>query len=779
MYKKLLLAASIIFPNAQAQGLNITDFFKGQSITRTISGMFTTYQCGEHLYWEVPDSLIGREFVVMTTLINTPARPDRSKEKKFGYAGDMVGPVFFRFRKCGDELWLMDPSHERVITDPLGSYANIARQSENERLYHILPIKANGTASNLIEVGDLLENFSLFTLDIVSYDLQLGMRTRGRDKIKTIQGYNDRLLLQISRTYANSPLARPRQSASTSYEATWETGLYIGLLPANRIEPIPNISNAYFTLGKEYFDGNHPPQRKSFIKHWRLEVRPEDRERYERGELVEPIKPITFYIDPNMPAQYVDCVIEAVRDWRPAFEKAGFKNAIDARLLPQDSTAANYIYDATYPYISWKISPSENAYGPSPCEPHSGEIFTAHIAVFSSVLNLLQKWYFVQCGANDSAARDIIMPDSIQCEMIKLVLTHEIGHTLGLEHNFLGSAHFTIDQLRDEAFLKQHGITTSIMDYVRCNYALRPSDHVTLPNRRARLGEYDCWAIASGYRIFPGNTAAERQKNREEWMKKEQHNPLLRFGGGNDVMAQAEDLGSDHIAVNIQGIKNMQLLCADTALWKPASQVDRYVLSDRYHAMTEHFQNWVRHIYAHLGGKRPMTDSTATLFRPEKEADCRRALDFICTYVVRPPHWLFSPSVIQPLDIKASEAFEKCYVPLINELIDALCKVDIASNAGTDMLTAQTFLERIRQDLFSEWRQGKFTDELRFRVQHLYIDGLIRLIHNPRQPISSRLLAAVVHSLRQIKTDGQTYFRQNTICENGKQIEAIIQSIPF
>ena len=212
-------------------------------------------------------------------------------------------------------------------------------------------------------------------------------------------------------------------------------------------------------------------------------------------------------------------------------------------LLPLRKNPDFSIYDSTYPFISWKISGQNNAYGPTPCEPRSGEIIACHIGIFCSVLNLEQKWYFAQCGANDPQAWNIELPDSLQYEQIKQVLTHEVGHTLGLEHNFLGSSHYSIDQLRDNDFLSQYSIGSSIMDYVRCNYALRPQDKVDLRNRRVRVGEYDKWAIEWGYRIFPGKDASEKRKEQEPLESGKTERSLITFFGQNGCKGSGRRFG--------------------------------------------------------------------------------------------------------------------------------------------------------------------------------------------------------------------------------------------
>ena len=395
------------------------------------------------------------------------------------------------------------------------------------------------------------------------------------------------------------------------------------------------------------------------------------------------------------------------------------------------------------------------------------------------MLNLEQKWYFAQCGANDPQAWNIEFPDSLQLEQIKQVFIHEVGHTLGLEHNFLGSSHYSIDQLRDNDFLSRYSIGSSIMDYVRYNYALRPQDKVDLKNRRVRVGEYDKWAIEWGYRIFPGKDASEREENRERWNQEKQKDPSLHFSGGIDVRAQAEDLGNDHVIVNTQGIENLKYLCEHPDVWHVTDKTSLYVLQGRYEAVLNHYKQWVQHVLSHLGGKRLAEADDENIYIPEKADYNKKVMNFIQTYVLQPPAWMFNKSFTHKLEIDASQEFDRFYEELMSEIIRSLRKVEESENACEDMLSVNEFLESMHEGLFVEWTDNVPVSEAKHKIQTLYVNKLCDLLDRSEKITSSKLLVSVMQALNRIKKEGLDYSNRVAEPVAKKRAMFLVNSIIF
>ena len=713
--------------------VTIPSFLKDQGEVKSTQGLFTLHQVSGRIYCEIPDIVLGRDMMITHTLLGASALRHRDEDKKTGYAGDLFGPLILRLRVVEDKIHAYRPLYDRLLSDKAPELSRIAAQRGDEAFLGAETILARGEGRSLIEVTALLRQSPYFSLSPLSLEFGLG---KLRDmEILDIKGDDESLIIKTKRSYESSPMTRGQKEAP--HLKTYLVGTCLTFLPETPLDLVRQTQRAYFYVSKNVFDTDpYETTKMYFSKRWRLEPSAEDRPRYDRGELVSPASPIIFHIDSNLPSKWVPYVVEAVEAWRPAFEKAGFKDAIRARPITKNSPFD--ISDSRHGYISWKVSPQRNAYGPHPNEPRSGEIMASHVGIFSSVLDILRDWYFVQCGASDPRARALELPDSTMGELIKMVVTHEIGHTLGLEHNFFASSMASIDQLRDDAYLSRHGISSSVMDYVRCNYALRPGDSVSLSNRISRLGAYDCHIIEQGYRLFPGKDASERAERREAWLAAQEIPREHVFMGGQDYRAQAEDLGRDHIAVNEQGIENMKFLCALPELWTPHDIHSLRVMQRRVEAMILSLRQWTLHVVEYIGGReRSDIGGIASEFVPIPVNEMRRAVGFVSTYALVPPMWLFDEPRFGRLEMDLLPQVTAFYQSLIPRIVDRVERLAVfQANGHKGVYTISEYLSALHATIFDDDRELRgLSQKVKEVIQRTYVEALLNLLDTTRSAI--------------------------------------------
>ena len=640
----LLLAASA--PAEAQQAVADKNDFIRQDATVSL-GFLSCYRQDGRYYLEVPDSVIGRDILVTITISKGASRKERKDDERFGYGGDSMFNKMIRFTKQDGKLYIVYPE---VFYQAAG-YSNTAPMSSRRApIHYAAAIVSSGRLSSVIDITDLLmSDDELFSLRGSANDLHLGAAQSEYTEIERIDAFPENINFLSHRSYT---LARPVKGEDP--DSRWEVSSSWFLLPKVPMKPrIADTRVGFFTYGMPGLSTSPDKfQMGAMAARWRLEPRDEDRDKYLKGELVEPKKPIVYYISHTVPDYLRPYFIKAVNNWAPAFEKAGFKNAIHAEMAPEDSLYNEG--DVRYPLVSYKASPIPNAYGPLVVDPRSGEIITSHIGIYHSVLDLVQRWYFVMCAQVDPRAREYPLDKKVIGKLMETVLTHEVGHTLGLRHNFIASTIYPVDSLRNEAFYGQHGLGGSIMDYQRFNYIPQPSDKVTdYDNLLPRIGDYDRFAIEWGYRWddtdnLKGNTERRRRwvtekRAKYKWAKYIEESTL------GDPRVQSEDSGDDDIQADIYGMKNLKYIMSHLEEWTATKDSDWYPLRRRYLSVQNQYWNYIGHVIRYVAGvMNDKCDGDEKLFVNEAVAhkDQLRALEFLNEYLIKDQKWLWRPDLM-------------------------------------------------------------------------------------------------------------------------------------
>ncbi|HEV2478029.1 MAG TPA: DUF5117 domain-containing protein, partial [Puia sp.] len=467
------------------------------------TGLFTVHKVDDKWYFEIPDSLLDREFMAITRFSKTAAGDGV-------YGGELANQQTLEWEKGPSNTLFL-----RVVTlvsmaDSTNKIYKAVKNSSVDPIAAAFEIRAYGkdSASVVIDVTDYFrgDNLIVSIPSGIKSHMKLGGLAMDRSYIEHINTYPINTEVRTVKTFSvgggmPSPFGLSFTSPTDAAGAvTLELNTSFILLPAvpmkkRLFDPrVGYFADEYVV----YSDDQQKVDNQEFIVRWRLEPKPEDRGKWMHGELVEPAKPIIYYIDPATPRKWVPYLKEGIDDWQKAFEKAGFKHAIEARDWPDNDTTMS-LEDARYSVLRYFASDIENAYGPNVHDPRSGEIIESHIGWYHNIMEILHDWYMIQTAAVDPRARTMHIDDSLMGQLIRFVSSHEVGHTLGLRHNMGSSSTVPVEKLRDKAWLDVHGHTPSIMDYARFNYVAQPQDSIPEVDLFPRIGEYDCWAIRWGY----------------------------------------------------------------------------------------------------------------------------------------------------------------------------------------------------------------------------------------------------------------------------------------
>ena len=685
-------------------------------------GLFSVYAVRDSFFIEIPDTLLGRDMQMITRVVKGSVS-GTGMVAGDSYPGESLDEKAVYFKPAPDSTINMLSDIEASQADPDSRIAASVANANIDPVVHTFPIVALGKSktSFLVDATAFLKTPGALS-NIGKLMIIKAIH------VEYVHAYPLNVEIGIYRTASDVPVI-----TNTSFILLPKTPMQQRLLD-RRVGYIADY--VYY-----FSDEQQKVEKREFINRWRLEPRPEDRERWQRGELVEPEKPIVIYIDPHTPKQWVKYLIMGIDDWQQAFEQAGFKNAIMGKEWPYGDSAN--MDDARYSFVCYLPSETANAYGPNVHDPRSGEIIQTHVGWYHNVMTILRGWYLTQAAATDPRARHPKFDDDLMGELIRFVSSHEIGHTLGLRHNFGSSSMTPVDSLRSRTWLAAHGHTASIMDYARFNYVAQPEDNIPEEYLWPHIGEYDRWAIEWGYKYSGGATPEEDQKITRRWVTQRlASNPRLWFGSQegekktpaarpDDPRCQSEDLGDNNMIANAYGIKNLKRILPNLPAWckEEGGMYDN--LADAYKSLTGQFKRYMGHVLTNIGGVERTwrsEDAGGDVYAPVPRAKQKQALAFLNDQLFTTPLWILDPAVTRKVVNPLDENFvSDLQARVLNTLLDSALFAKLAANTarfGTAAYPTEEFLSDLHRDIWGGLATGKPMDLYRRDLEKTYIGAM-------------------------------------------------------
>ncbi|MFP8488078.1 zinc-dependent metalloprotease [Gracilimonas sp. Q87] len=700
----------------------------------TDEGLFDVHWVDDKLYYEIPDSLLNREMLLVSRIAEVPT-------DYFGFfsGGSKTAEQVITFERKRDNILLRKQSYNAVAADTLPIYQSV-KANNFAPILASFPIETinEDSTSMVIDVTDF------FTSDIEAISGAISFLRRqyqvrrldgDRTYIESAKSFPENIEVRHVLTYNAGNPPSDEQTATLSMLMSQS----MVLLPKEPMRPrYEDYRVGWFTVDQiDYGSEAQKAEEKSYIRRWRLE--PKDPEAYARGELVEPVKPIVYYLDPATPTKYVSYIKQGVEDWNEAFEAAGFKNAVVAKEAPSPEEDPDWSpEDIRYSTVRWVASTIRNAVGPSVSDPRTGEIIESDIVWYHNHMRSYRNRLMIETGAANPAARKLQLDDDLIGETMRRVISHEVGHALGLPHNMQSSSAYPVDSLRSGTFTQKYGIATTIMEYARQNYIAQPGDENIRFIRK--IGPYDKYSINWGYRVIPEAETPEAERPiLDNWIMEKAGDPVYRFASstGYDPSSQTEDLSNDPVQASTYGLMNLKRVVPNLIEWTSTPGEGYDDLEEIYGELVFQWARYAGHVSTNIGGvyqNRKSSDQQGYVYTPVSESYQKQAMEFLNENVFSTPEWLLDKDILRRIEHNgALERVKNLQARILNDVMAADVMIRLNENYafdGDDAYSPLEMLSDLRQGVWNEIYDYEPVDPYRRNLQRLYINNIASAFEN-------------------------------------------------
>ena len=698
--------------------------------TKTRAGLFKTHQIGDSLFYEIPRSELGRDMLLTTEIEKTT--------QGAGYGGQSLGNDLIRWERRGNRVLLRGVPSGVIASDTSNAVAQAVDNATYAPIIAAFPVASYGPDSAaVINVTAMFKNPPSEFSPTTAYR---GAIDPNRSFILSTAAYptniETRSELTINSGGPGAAAPAPGRGGGLPPSATFVVHWSMLRLPERPMQPRLFDSRVGFFTNSvtDFAHASQKSERRTFVTRYRLECSAQ-----RVGDLCVPIKPITYYVDPATPKWLVPWVKKAIMDWQPAFEAAGFKDGIVAKEAPSKSEDPDWSpEDARYAVIDWLPSTTENAVGPHTADPRTGEILSAHLQIYHNVMNLNRDWYWTQVGAVDPRMTRLPLPDSLAGRLMEYVVAHEIGHSIGLQHDMKGSAMYPADSIRNASFVHRMGHTPSLMDYSRYNYVAQPEDKIALEDLIPRVGPYDIFAIRWGYKPIPSASSSDAERpTLDQWAREQDTKPWLRFetvdAAGADPRAETEAVGDDDpVKSTGYGIKNIKRLVPMLIPATVNPTEDVADLKELYQRLFGQWSTELRHVANVIGGVKTQEkygSQPGARFTPISVAEQREAVKFLNENAFATPTFFLRPEIISRMQPSGTVTMVNgAQSGILNTLVannrlTRLLEWEVSAKPGEIYAVPQLFAD-VRAGIWGELNAGSVkVDVYRRGLQHAYVDA--------------------------------------------------------